>query len=192
LVSWAERGFTRMFLAQKTSWASDAVLTDLRFSFTKPHPAFLLLLAISSTDHPILRFDRASNRQSKMSQYTINKSNNCLNTTDSYNTTNEWNDCTVAEDLPPLLSWLSPLDPGLRHSDIQERRVNDVGELLITTEEFRRWSGLSEEGKGDEVVLFCYGNPGVGKTFIRQLGLFCGGRSEMVLTWCDDSSLIVL
>ena len=77
-----------------------------------------------------------------------------------------WNNYTV-DDLSPLLAWLSPLDPGLRHSDIQERRVNDVGGWLIDTQEFRRWSGFGGEGEGDEAVLFCYGNPGVGKTFIR-------------------------
>jgi len=78
-----------------------------------------------------------------------------------------WNNCTVADDLSPLLTWLSPLDPGMRHSDIQERRVNDVGEWLMATEEFRRWSEFNGEGEGNGAVLFCYGNPGVGKTFIR-------------------------
>ena len=99
-----------------------------------------------------------------MSQYTINESSNCLNTTNSHNTTiNNY----TADDLSQLLTWLSPLDPGLRHSDIQERRVNDVGEWLMTTEEFRRWSEFNGEGEGNGAVLFCYGNPGVGKTFIR-------------------------
>ena len=103
-----------------------------------------------------------------MSQYAINDSNNCSNTTRSHNTTNNvWNNCTVADDLAPLLTWLSPLEPGLRHCDIQERRVGNVGEWLIQTEEFRSWCGLDGEGEGDEAVLFCYGNPGVGKTFIR-------------------------
>ena len=107
-----------------------------------------------------------------MSQYTITESSNCLNTTNSYNnltttTSNVWNNCTVADDLSPLLTWLSPLDPGLRHSDIQERRVKDVGGWLMETKEFRTWSGLIGGGEGDEAVLFCYGNPGVGKTFIR-------------------------
>ena len=37
----------------------------------------------------------------------------------------------------------------------------------MRTEEFRRWSGLREEAEGSKAVLFCYGNPGVGKTFIR-------------------------
>jgi len=76
-----------------------------------------------------------------------------------------WKNCTIADDRPQLLAWLSPLDAGLRHYDIQERRVN-VGEWLMKTEEFRRWCGLSGEGGGDKAVLFCYGNPGVGKTFV--------------------------
>jgi len=39
----------------------------------------------------------------------------------------------------------------------------------MQTEEFRRWCGRSEkrEAGGDTPVLFCYGDPGVGKTFIR-------------------------
>jgi len=36
----------------------------------------------------------------------------------------------------------------------------------METKEFRRWCGLSGEGGGDEEVMFCYGNPGVGKTFV--------------------------
>ena len=100
-----------------------------------------------------------------MSQYTINHSSNCLNTINSNN--NVWNNCTVADDRSQLLNWLSPLDPGLRHWDIQERRVKNVGEWLIQTEEFGEWSGLSGESEGDKAVLFCYGDPGVGKTFIR-------------------------
>ena len=101
-----------------------------------------------------------------MSQYTINDSNKCFNTVNSYNT-NVWNNCTLADDRPTLLAWLSTLEPGLRHRDIRERRVSDVGEWLIETEEFRRWSGLIGEDESDRAVLFCYGSPGVGKTFIR-------------------------
>jgi len=102
-----------------------------------------------------------------MSQYTINDSSNCLNTTNSYNT-NVWNGCTIVDDRSSLLTWLSTLEPGLRHRDIRERRISDVGEWLIQTEEFRRWAGLSGEDEGDKAVLFfCYGPPGAGKTFIR-------------------------
>ena len=99
-----------------------------------------------------------------MSQYTANNNNNCFNNSTSFNV---WANCTVADDRPQLLTWLSSLEPSLRHRDIRERRVNDVGEWLIQSEEFRRWCALDGEGEGDKAVLFCYGDPGAGKTFIR-------------------------
>jgi len=99
-----------------------------------------------------------------MSRYTIKGNTDFLN---SFITNVSNNNYTVADDQSQLLSWLSPLDPGLRHWDIQERRVNTVGEWLIQTKEFRRWCGSSGEGDADRAVLFCYGDPGVGKTFIR-------------------------
>ena len=37
----------------------------------------------------------------------------------------------------------------------------------MQTEEFRSWHDCSGEGEDDKEVLFCYGAPGVGKTFIR-------------------------
>ena len=100
-----------------------------------------------------------------MSQYTINDSNNCLNNTNSFNKV--WNNCTFADDRSELLTWLSPLEPSLRHCDIRDRRVNDIGEWLIQTEEFRRWCEFGREVEGDKAVMFCYGDPGVGKTFMR-------------------------
>ena len=78
-----------------------------------------------------------------------------------------WNSYTVVDDRSRLLAWLSPLEPKLRHRGIQERRAGDMGEWLMETEEFRIWHGLSDGDKDDEAVLFCYGGPGVGKTFIR-------------------------
>ena len=101
-----------------------------------------------------------------MAQYTVNQSTNCLNTTNYYNEKVVVT-YTVADDRSQLLTWLSPLDPGLQHCDIQECRVNNVGEWLMGTEEFKRWCGVGGESEGDKAVLFCYGNPGVGKTFIR-------------------------
>ena len=78
-----------------------------------------------------------------------------------------WNNSTVPDDRSLLLTMLSPLEHGLQHAGIHESRVNGVGEWLIQTEEFRRWSGFEGEGGGDEAVLFCYGGLGTGKTFIR-------------------------
>ena len=74
---------------------------------------------------------------------------------------------TVADDGPNILAWISPLDPKLRHQDIRDRRIEGVGEWVLQTEEFKAWSGVGEDVKPDNAVLFCYGNPGVGKTYIR-------------------------
>ena len=117
--------------------------------------AFLHLLAIPSTDqfnHP----PRLS-KQQKMAH------TNSFNT-NSYN--NVWNNYTITDGRSQLLTWLSPLEPSLRHQDIRERRVRGVGEWLLQTEEFRSWRAGSEGDESDGAVLFCHGDPGVGKTFI--------------------------
>ena len=101
-----------------------------------------------------------------MSQYTIDNTT-FSNNTNSFNNKNVQNNYVVADDRSQLLAWLSPLEPRLRHRDIQERRVDNVGEWLLQTEEFRNWHDFSGEGESDKAVLFCYGGPGVGKTFIR-------------------------
>ena len=99
-----------------------------------------------------------------MSQNTIDNSTSLSNNTNSFNVQNNY---VIADDRSPLLTWLSPLEPRLRHRDIQERRVDNVGEWLLQTDEFRSWNIRSGESEGGKEVLFCYGGPGVGKTFIR-------------------------
>ena len=74
---------------------------------------------------------------------------------------------TVADDRSDILAWLSPLNPKMRHQDIRDRRVGNVGEWLLQTEEFRSWNAGSGGSEPGSAVLFCYGDPGVGKTFIR-------------------------
>jgi len=98
-----------------------------------------------------------------MSQYTIDNST-FSNNRNSFNVQNNY---AVADDRSQVLDWLSPLEPKLRHRDIQERRADNVGEWFLQTEAFRNWHDRSGEGKGHNAVLFCYGDPGVGKTFIR-------------------------
>ena len=100
-----------------------------------------------------------------MAQYTINNSNDCGNTTNP--SCDVCKSCGVADDRSRILTWLSPLESREKHWEVQERRVDDVGEWLIETEEFRRWRGLDGECEDNNRVLFCYGHPGVGKTFIR-------------------------
>ena len=100
-----------------------------------------------------------------MTQYIINNGNDCFNTkTSFYNACKNFSD---ADDRSQILAWLSPQEPNGQHREIQERRIDDVGEWLIQSEEFKRWCGLDGESEGNSPVLFCYGDPGVGKTFIR-------------------------
>ena len=82
----------------------------------------------------------------------------------SLNTTNI--SITVADDRPNILAWLSPLDPRVRHQDIRDRRVDNIGEWLLKTEGFKSWYTGSERDKFDNAVFFCYGDPGVGKTYM--------------------------
>jgi len=96
---------------------------------------------------------------------TVISSDNGHNTTNpSYNV---WKHCSASDDRSQILSWLSPLEPRLQHREVQERRAGNIGEWLIQREEFKRWCGFRGESEGDNPVLFCYGDPGVGKTFIR-------------------------
>ena len=90
------------------------------------------------------------------------------NNINSLNTAiNVWSNCTIADDRSQILTWLSPLEPRLQHQDIQYRRVDNIGEWLLQTDEFRNWYAGNEGGGCDNAVLFCHGNPGVGKTYIR-------------------------
>ena len=85
----------------------------------------------------------------------------------SFHTTNIVNDYTAADEKSRILSWLSSLEPKRRHEDLQNRRIDEVADWLLQTEEYQNWfagiRGCELEGS----ALFCHGSPGVGKTYIR-------------------------
>ena len=91
--------------------------------------------------------------------------NNSFNNTNSFN--NVWNNCTVFDEKSEILAWLSPFEPRIRHRDIQYRRLDGVGDWLLQTREYQNWLDSSSEGVSDGLALFCYGSPGVGKTYTR-------------------------
>ena len=64
-----------------------------------------------------------------------------------------------------IMRWLSPLEPNNRHQSVRTDRFDGVGDWLLETSELQEWRG-SEDG-ADKTVLFCSGNPGVGKTYLR-------------------------
>ena len=126
-----------------------------------------------------------------MSQLFKNNSNS-FNTNNSFNTT--YINPTIADELPNILDWLSPLDAKLRHQDIRDRRVGNIGEWVLQTEEFRSWYAGSGGGESDNSFLFCYGDPGVGKTYIRYNSTSERLRMEekwQGLTSCDFSSVVI-
>ena len=90
---------------------------------------------------------------------------NGVNVTDSDR--NVWNnrETSILDEKRQILEWVSPLAPRARHQAIQKGRVDGVGDWLLRTNEFEKWC------KGDDLtahpVLFCYGDPGVGKTYLR-------------------------
>jgi len=83
---------------------------------------------------------------------------NCGNISTNFNT------FYLSDEDARILRWLSPLEPNHRHQGVRTDRFDDVGGWLLGTREFREWRG--EDGAGDK-VLFCSGNPGVGKTYMR-------------------------
>jgi len=87
----------------------------------------------------------------------------CGNVTNSYNNTTTLN--KTDDEYDQIKQWLSPLEPRYRHQSVQTDRVDGVGGWLLERSEFRKWS--SSQGVPEQNVLFCYGDPGVGKTHIR-------------------------
>ena len=64
-----------------------------------------------------------------------------------------------------ILQWLSPLEPQQRHQGVRTERLGGIGNWVLETSEFRKWRD-AEDGCVEQ-VLFCSGNPGVGKTYVR-------------------------
>jgi len=82
------------------------------------------------------------------------------NVTDCFNT---YTTVYKSDEHARIMPWLSPLEPSNRHHGVRTSRFAGVGDWLLETSEFREW----REGAADKAVLFCSGNPGVGKTYLR-------------------------
>jgi len=94
----------------------------------------------------------------------LRMSRNFTDNTGSFNVSNIYNNVitvTTADDESRIRAWLSPLEPQVRHHDICNLRVDSIGDWLLETKEFISWYEESSHA-----VLFCYGNPGVGKSYI--------------------------
>jgi len=101
--------------------------------------------------------------------HNTNSFNNTINNTTTNNTNHisNVNNYGSADERDKILAWLSPLEPRIRHHDIRAHRVEHVGDWLLQTEEYRNWFDGIRGGESGGSALFCYGDPGVGKTHIR-------------------------
>ena len=124
-------------------------------------------------------------KKSKMSQSRIGaNSNSFYNNSNSFNNINSLNNSIIfnnttsfknvsnvnnfgnAHEKTEIIAWLSPLEPRIRHEDIRAHHVKHVGDWLFQTEEYQNWFNGIRGGESDNSALFCYGDPGVGKTYI--------------------------
>jgi len=88
-----------------------------------------------------------------------------INSFNPINSHNNITNITYVDERAKILNWLSPLQPRTRHNDVRGRRQDGLGEWFLQSDEFLRWrDGKGESGKA---TLFCSGNPGVGKSFLR-------------------------
>lgn len=83
----------------------------------------------------------------------------------SFNISNSFNNNFVPDIRSEILSWISPLEPQKRHHDVRNRRLSGIGDWLQDTTDFQKWR--NDHDDPFKATLFCYGAPGVGKTFMR-------------------------
>jgi len=112
----------------------------------------------SSTVHQIYHLQRAA-KERKCHNLVSAKATNSFNNTVSFGHVSNLN-IGSADERTEILAWLSPLDPWIRHLDIGDHRVEDVGDWLLGTEEYRNWVDGIPGGESDNSALFCYGDPG--------------------------------
>jgi len=88
------------------------------------------------------------------------------NNQNSFNTIGNTFIYITPDDESKILTWLSPLELGVRHRDIGAQRLDSIGSWLLDAHEFRRWHNGDREDEANHSILFCHGNPGAGKSYI--------------------------
>ena len=143
-------------------WAVGKVGQQPRFSST-------LQSFINTPTTESLPLELEATKSRNMSR-SFTDNTNCFNLSNVGNVSNVLNvsnHYTAAEDRSEILTWLSPLEPRIRHQDLRTRRADNVGEWLLQTDEFQRWCDVSQQVGSENATLFCCGGPAVGKTYLR-------------------------
>ena len=100
-----------------------------------------------------------------------NSNTNCANVSNSYNRTIN---VGLSEESPRIQAWLSPLEPYARHQDVRNRRLDGIGDWVLEKDEFESWRKSQDSARN--TTLLCYGDQGVGKTYIRYREISRGHR----------------
>ncbi|RPA99917.1 hypothetical protein L873DRAFT_868572 [Choiromyces venosus 120613-1] len=93
-----------------------------------------------------------------------NNNTNCGNTNTAIH-------FTTPDDRAEILAWLSPLEPNVRHQNVEANRIANVGSWLLGTEQFQNWCNGDSQNEFDKATIFCYGRPGLER---HILGKRCG------------------
>ncbi|KAG0132795.1 hypothetical protein HOY82DRAFT_538589 [Tuber indicum] len=127
------------------------------------HIHLLLLVNVSPNENSKSHTLDEMSRLFQNSSVIGNNNQNIGNIVKSYN--NTFQECTIitSEDKGQVLEWLSPWTSRERHGTVRNERADGVGDWLLREAKFSTWHTL-EDGKP---VLLCYGDPGVGKTYMR-------------------------
>ena len=90
------------------------------------------------------------------SNHNVGNMSNCYNNTINVG---------ASEEYSRIQDWLSPLEPYARHQDVRNRRLDGVGDWVLWKSEFESWRKSQDSPVNP--ILLCYGDQGVGKTYIR-------------------------
>jgi len=131
---------------------------------TNPLNPLLLIYNLPSARERQMSSQSRVRGNSNSFNYSFNS--NSFNNTISINHECNADNSGSAYERDKILARLSPLEPRIRHHDIRAHRVEHVGDWLLRTEEYRNWFNGVRDGESDNSALFCYGDPGVGKTYI--------------------------
>ena len=97
------------------------------------------------------------------------------NVKDSYNN-------VVLDERRQILEPVSSVTPRERHPIVSEGYMDGVGDWLLRTNEFEKWRRCSD--KAVYPVLSCYGDPRVGKTYLKCVMLdILLGMQEFLLIY---------
>ncbi|KAI5816139.1 hypothetical protein BZA77DRAFT_64442, partial [Pyronema omphalodes] len=73
------------------------------------------------------------------------------------------------DEIPQIMSWISPLESNERHCDIRQCRLEGTGEWFLLQSSFQTWSDSHSSDGNIGSVFACSGVPGAGKSVMCSL-----------------------